>query len=200
MGYLGAILGPFWAFLGLLYLYFTSRRSQSGFKKTCVSSRRNASFWDPPTLAVSGATFGASLGPSWAILKPPWSHLGPYWAHLGPILGLPGAIPAALRKICWSKFCVTQNLPQQKLHKLHQDTPREAQDRHKMGPRWPKMASRLPKTAPDGPRKARGGPKMALPSLFGTHVEAQEAPLEALLGPRWGSKLRSLRLHNCAFR
>ena len=35
---------------------------------------------------------------------------------------------------------------------------------------------------------------------FGTHFEAQEAPLEALLGPSWGSKLGSQRLKKCAFR
>ena len=35
---------------------------------------------------------------------------------------------------------------------------------------------------------------------FGTHFEAQEAPLEALLGPSWGSKLGSQRLKTCAFR
>ena len=35
---------------------------------------------------------------------------------------------------------------------------------------------------------------------FGTHFEAQEAPLEALLGPSWGSKLGSQRLKNCVFR
>ena len=33
-----------------------------------------------------------------------------------------------------------------------------------------------------------------------THFEAQEAPLEALLGPSWGSKLGSQRLKECAFR
>ena len=70
LGHLGAILGPFWAFLGLLCLYFTPPISIRSLKKTCVSSRRNASFWNPPTLAVSRATFGASLGPSWAILEP----------------------------------------------------------------------------------------------------------------------------------
>ena len=35
---------------------------------------------------------------------------------------------------------------------------------------------------------------------FWTHFEAQEAPLEALLGPSWGSKLGSQRLKKCAFR
>ena len=35
---------------------------------------------------------------------------------------------------------------------------------------------------------------------IGTHFEAHEAPLEALLGPSWGSKLGSQRLKKCAFR
>ena len=35
---------------------------------------------------------------------------------------------------------------------------------------------------------------------FWTHFEAQEAPLEALLGPSWGSKLGSQRLKKCVFR
>merc|ERR1712026_605634 len=91
------------ATLPLLYLPPISLRIF--LKKTYVLSKRNACFWNPPTLAVSRVTFGASLGPSWAILKPPWSHLGPYWAHLGPILGLPGATPAEF----------TQNLPGQSL-------------------------------------------------------------------------------------
>ena len=39
-----------------------------------------------------------------------------------------------------------------------------------------------------------------VPRHFGTHFEAQEAPLEALLGPSWGSKLGSQRLKTCAFR
>ena len=56
---------------------------------------RNACFWNPPTLAVSKATVGAPLGPSWAILGYlkatlvlSWAILAPSWA----ILGLPGAI------------------------------------------------------------------------------------------------------------
>ena len=35
---------------------------------------------------------------------------------------------------------------------------------------------------------------------FGTHFDTQKAPLEALLGPSWGSKLGSQRLKQCAFR
>ena len=84
LGYLGAILGPFWAST-------FPRRSQSRFSKTCVSWMRNACFWNPPILAVSRATFGVSWGPSWAILgylaatlEPSWAILGPSWAHLGP--------------------------------------------------------------------------------------------------------------------
>ena len=69
-----AILGPSWGHFGPSWGYFTSTLPPADlnqkFKKTCVSSRRNASFWNPPTLAVSRATFGASLGPSWAILEP----------------------------------------------------------------------------------------------------------------------------------
>ena len=55
---------------------------------------------------------------------------------------------------------------------MAQDGPRKAQGCPKMAPRWPKIAPRWP----------------------------QEAPLEALLGPSWGSKSGSQRLQKCAFR
>ena len=57
---------------------------------------RNACFWNPPTLAVSGATVGAGLRPSWAILGYLQATMELSWAilsHLGPILGILGAIP-----------------------------------------------------------------------------------------------------------
>ena len=86
-----------WAFLGLLSLYLTSGRSWSRFFKLVFLLMRNACLWNPPTLAVSTATVGASVGLSWAILghlAATGSDLGPSWADLGPILGVPGAILA----------------------------------------------------------------------------------------------------------
>ena len=66
----------------------------------------SACFWNPPTWAVSGATVGACLGLSWAILGYLQATVELSWAilsHLGPILGILGAIPTEF----------TQNLPEQ---------------------------------------------------------------------------------------
>merc|ERR1712026_10638 len=116
LGHLGAILGRSWGHLGPAWGYFTSTLLPADlsqdFFETCVSSARNACFWNPPTLAVSRATVGASLGPSWAILGHIEPILGPSWAFLG--LSWP-----SLRKICQGKFCVTQNLPGQILRMGH---------------------------------------------------------------------------------
>merc|ERR1712026_599896 len=98
MGHLGAILGHFGATMGYLGGYLGAMLGLPGATlpllsfppnsvnifKTCVSCMRNACFRDPPTLAVSRATVGASLGPSWAILKHLEATLEPSWAILGP--------------------------------------------------------------------------------------------------------------------
>ena len=48
LGYLGAILGLCWAFRGLLYPYFLTSRSQSGFKKLVFRGCEMLVFGIPP--------------------------------------------------------------------------------------------------------------------------------------------------------
>ena len=112
-GHLGPMLEPPWAILGLSWGhlgsswgYFTSTLLPADLSQdfcACVLSMRNVCFWNPPTVAISRATVGESLGPSGSILahlagtlEPSWAILGPSWAHLGPILGCPGATVAEL--------------------------------------------------------------------------------------------------------
>ena len=99
-----AILRPSWGYFALswatLPLLSVPPVSVRIFK-TCVSWTRNACFWNPLTLAVSRAMFGASLGLSWAILgylaatlEPSWAILGPSRTYLGPSWGHPGRVYA----------------------------------------------------------------------------------------------------------
>ena len=133
--HLGPILGLSWADLALSWGYFTSTLlpadlSQEFYKlvfRQCemlVFGILLPWLFPEPLLEPPWR----HLGPSWAILghleailELSWSYLGPYCAHLGPILGPPAAVLAeftqnlpgqflAQRKICWGKFCVTQNL------------------------------------------------------------------------------------------
>ena len=138
MGLSWGLLGPFWGHRGLYWgdlgpilglpgatcplLYFPP--ISVNIVKLVVWLMRNACFWNPPTLAVSKATVGAPLGPSWAILGylkatlvPSWAILAPSWAHLGPSWGHLDRVSAKFAgahfvycKICLGKFCVTQNL------------------------------------------------------------------------------------------
>ena len=124
LGHLGAMLGQIWRHLGLAWCYLGATLCLPGptvplpsflpiaikfCLKTCVSCKRNACFWNPPTWAVSRTTFEASLGRSWALLdyreatlEPSWAILGPSWA----ILGLPGASLAELTKnLPWQILC-----------------------------------------------------------------------------------------------
>ena len=77
--YLGAILGPLGTMVPLLYFLLISARI---FKNLCFVYAK-CLFWNLLTLAVSLATFGVSLGPSWAILGYLEATLEPSWAILG---------------------------------------------------------------------------------------------------------------------
>ena len=125
--YLGAILGPSWAFLGRLYLYFTSCRSQSRFFNLCFVHAERL-FLESSDLCRFQSYCWRILGAILGHLGLSCSHLGailgPSWAHLGPILGLPGAILAEFMqnllgqisrnpKFAKANFRVTQNLLRQ---------------------------------------------------------------------------------------
>ena len=59
------------------------------------------------------------------------------------------------------------------------ESPEEAQDGAKMGPRWAQDGSRSPKQAQDGPKKgpkwAQDGPKIGLTGLLKTEAEKWSA-------------------------
>ena len=139
MGYLGAILEPsgghlglFWGHRGLSWGDLWPILGLPGatlpllhcppisvkIVKLVVWLMRNACFWNPPTLAVSKATVGAPLGPSWAIWghpeaiwEPSWAIVGPSWAYLGPSWGHLDRVSANLlghilcnAKFAWANF------------------------------------------------------------------------------------------------
>ena len=105
-------LGPSWAHLGPTWGDFPSTLPPADFNPEFLTLFLESS--DPGCFqSYCWSILGAILGH----LGPSCSHLGAILDHIGRILGLSGAFLGPLwprlRKICWGKFCVTQNLLRQ---------------------------------------------------------------------------------------
>ena len=134
-----------------------------------------------------------------ALLGPSSPLLGPIWSQNGPQNGPKSGPKNAQKFVQKMDPKITPKMPvlgPKMAPKLGSKRPTLLDGSHlgqPSGARWPQDGPKMAQDAQDAPKMAPRWPKIA-PRW------PQEAPLEALLGPSWGSKLGSRRLRTCAFR